>query len=307
MKENRKMNDIRTLIFDIEKFAVHDGPGIRTVVFMKGCPLHCLWCHNPESQSFQSELLFNAAKCSLCGSCIAVCPQKCHTLLEGRHIFDRTKCTRCGLCADSCPAEALKLSGKMMSVDEVIHEVMKDEVFYKNSGGGITLSGGEPLAHFDFTYALLREAGAKGLHTAVETCGFAPREQIENLIPLVDLWLWDIKAAPEKHEKLTGVPFEKILANLQFTAAQGGKIFLRCPLIPGVNDDDEHLRRIAEIADSSPNIVQIDLEPYHPMGEGKSRDLGRETFFSAPFAREEQKKHWLKTVSERTSKKVSIY
>lgn len=301
------MSNEKCLIFEIEKFAVHDGPGIRTVVFMKGCPLHCLWCHNPESQSFKKELLFNSTKCLDCGSCAGECPQGCHTFPEKKHLFERIKCTACGRCADSCPADALKLSGKEMSVEEVMEEVMKDEVFYKNSGGGLTLSGGEPLAHFDFTYALLKEAKARNLHTAVETCGFAPREQIEKLIPLVDLWLWDVKAAPEKHEKLTGVPWERIFENLNFTASEKSKIILRCPLIPGVNDEENHLRRIGELAESSTHILQIDLEPYHPMGEGKCRDLGREEFFTAPFASEEEKKRCLETVAKHTSRKVNIY
>ena len=148
------MNNKKALIFDIEKFAVHDGPGIRTVVFMKGCPLHCVWCHNPESQSFKAELFFNRTKCTNCGNCTAVCPAGSHKLFDGKHDFNREKCTSCGMCADNCPAEALKLSGVEMSVDEVMTEVLKDKIFYQNSGGGITLSGGEPLAHFDFSFAL---------------------------------------------------------------------------------------------------------------------------------------------------------
>ena len=208
------MNEISAFVFDIEKFAVHDGPGIRTVVFIKGCPLRCLWCHNPESQSFKPELLFDASKCTFCGCCVAHCPKSCHTLNGEQHFIDRSKCLGCGLCAESCPTDALKLLGRRMSVDEVMRDVMKDQVFYEHSGGGITLSGGEPLAHFDFSSSLLRAAKAAGLHTAVETSGFASWEHIQALIPMVDLWLWDVKTIPEKHEKLTGMPAELILDNL---------------------------------------------------------------------------------------------
>ncbi|MBR2911307.1 MAG: glycyl-radical enzyme activating protein, partial [Lentisphaeria bacterium] len=209
------MNDIKTLVFDIEKFAVHDGPGIRTVVFMKGCPLHCLWCHNPESQSFEKEIFFNSAQCTFCNRCAAICRAGCHTIAGKQHIFDRTNCLRCGKCAENCPADALKLCGREMSVHEVIEEVLKDKVFYENSGGGITLSGGEPLAHFDFTFELLKAAKENGLHTAVETSGFASPQRIEKILPLVDLWLWDLKAEAAKHEVLTGVPSEPILKNLR--------------------------------------------------------------------------------------------
>lgn len=300
------MNEEKTLIFDIGKFALHDGPGIRTVVFMKGCPLHCLWCHNPESQSFSAEVLFNAEKCSRCGSCVPVCPQKCHTAEVNRRLFDRSKCRSCGRCADFCPEEALQLSGKEMSVSEVMAAVMKDESFYRTSGGGITLSGGEPLAHFDFTSALLKAAKKASLHTAVETCGFAPWEKIRTLLCVTDLWLWDVKAAPEKHEELTGVPWEPIGENLQKAAAAKAEIILRCPLVPGINDEDEHLRRIARMADEL-KVLRIDLEPYHPLGEGKSRSLGKEKIFHAGFASDPAKKHWQEILSANGSTPVRIY
>jgi len=300
------MSDEKTLIFDIEKFAVHDGPGIRTVVFMKGCPLHCLWCHNPESQSFKPELLFYSGKCTRCGNCAAACPQACHTVSEAGHVFGRGKCVGCGRCAESCPADALKLCGRQMSVDEVMAEVLKDQVFYRNSGGGITLSGGEPLAHFAFASALLKAAKAAGIHTAVETSGFAPWERILELLELVDLWLWDVKASPEKHEKLTGVPWEPILANLEKLAGSGAAIMLRCPLVPGINDEDAQLIRIAELADRLGCVQRIDLEPYHPLGEGKNLALGRNDAFHSAFASEAGKKRWRETVAAHTAVPVHI-
>lgn len=258
------------LIFDIEKFAVHDGPGIRTVVFMKGCPLHCIWCHNPESQSFEPEILFDAKKCIGCGWCISACPRHCHHFENGIHSFDRKNCAGCGKCTERCFAGSLELVGKRMTVPQVLAEVMKDKPFYDNSGGGMTLSGGEPLAHFEFTAALLRDAKANGLHTAIETSGFAPWEKIRALCPFVDLWLWDVKASPDTHEKLTGVPSSIILDNLRHLDETGAKIILRCPMIPGINDGQAELLRIAELANTLHGVRQIDLEPYHPLGEGKN-------------------------------------
>ncbi|MBR4611178.1 MAG: glycyl-radical enzyme activating protein [Kiritimatiellae bacterium] len=241
---------MKTLVFDIEKFAVHDGPGIRTVVFLKGCPLRCLWCHNPESQSFEQETM------------------------EG---------------VNGGPPETV---GKAMTVEEVMASVRKDKPFYDSSDGGLTISGGEPLAHFEFTRALLAAAKAEGIHTAVETSGFAPRERIEALLPLVDLWLWDVKAPPAIHKKLIGVEAAPILDNLAFIAACGAAIVLRCPLVPGVNDSDEALAHIVNLAKKTPGVRKIDIEPYHPMGEGKSRRLGRTGYFTAPFATDADKARW---------------
>lgn len=240
-----------TLVFDIEKFAVHDGPGIRTVVFLKGCPLRCLWCHNPESQSFGQEQMASA---------------------NGKS-----------------PPETV---GRPMSVDEVMADVRKDKAFYDNSGGGLTISGGEPLAHFDFTRELLAAAKAEGIHTAIETSGYAPRERVEALLPVVDLWLWDVKAPPSLHENLIGVKAAPILDNLAFIASRGAKIVLRCPLVPGVNDSDEALRHIRHLSETTPGVVRVDIEPYHPMGEDKNRRLGRKEWFSAPFATEADKARW---------------
>ena len=293
-------------VFDIEKFAVHDGPGIRTVVFLKGCPLHCLWCHNPESQSFEPELLFRPEKCTLCGKCVSVCPEQCHSISDGRHRFDRAKCRHCGACTEHCPAEALEQAGREMNVDEVMKEVRKDRVFYQNSGGGITLSGGEPLAHFEFTKALLKAAKDAGIHTAVETGGFAPRERIRDLIPLVDLWLWDVKTVPEKHEELTGVPAGPILENLKLLDAAGASVILRCPLVPGVNDTDAELAHIAGLANAYPHVQRIDLEPYHPLGEGKSRALGRANVFHSDFASDADKKRWRETIASLTRTPVRM-
>ena len=300
------MNEASAVIFDIEKFAVHDGPGIRSVVFLKGCPLRCLWCHNPESQSPKPELLFDAAKCTRCGKCAAVCPHHCHTATPERRSFDRNGCVACGRCAETCPAEALKTVGRSMTVSEVMEDVLKDRVFYRNSGGGITLSGGEPLAHPAFSAALLQAAKAAGLHTAVETCGFAPWERIDALRPFTDLWLWDVKAVPEKHERLTGVPAAPILENLRNLDRRGAATVLRCPLVPGVNDEEAALHHIAALADGLRHLREIDLEPYHPLGEGKSRNLGRSEIFHADFASEADKTRWRETLEARVRVPVRL-
>ena len=252
------------LVFDIEKFAVHDGPGIRTVVFLKGCPLRCLWCHNPESQSFEQETMAGA---------------------------------------NGGPPETV---GTAMTVDEVMASVRKDKPFYDSSGGGLTVSGGEPLAHFDFTRALLAAAKAEGIHTAVETSGFAPRERVEALLPLVDLWLWDVKAPPARHRELTGAEAAPILDNLAFIAAHGAAIVLRCPLVPGVNDGDDAIAHIANLAEITSGVRRIDVEPYHPMGEGKSRRLGRKNGFTAPFASEADKARWVDGLRRRTARPVHV-
>lgn len=295
----------KAVVFDIEKFAVHDGPGIRTVIFLKGCPLHCLWCHNPESQSFRPELLFHSGKCTLCGKCVSLCPEHAHTIEKGEHRFDRTKCRLCGLCAENCPGESLNMAGREMSVNEVMEQVLKDLVFYRNSGGGITLSGGEPLARFEFSLSLLRAAKEAGIHTAVETGGFAPWEHIERLLPFVDLWLWDVKASREKHERLTGVPADPIRENLKKLDQASSPVFLRCPLVPNVNDFEEDLSEIAKLANECAHVQEIDLEPYHPLGEGKSRALGR-SVFHAPFASDADKKRWKEFLSARTKVPIHI-
>ena len=294
------------IVFEIEKFAVHDGPGIRTVVFLKGCPLHCLWCHNPESQSFEPELFFHPEKCTACGKCAAVCPEHCHTVTAGKHIFDRVKCRHCWICSEHCPADALDPAGRKMSVDEVLAEVLKDEVFYRNSGGGITLSGGEPLAHFEFSYELLKAAKKADIHTAIETSGFAQWDCIRQLLPLVDLWLWDVKTVPEKHEKLTGVSAELILENLKKIDQSGASIILRCPLVPGINDSEAELRHIASLANEHQHVRQVDLEPYHPLGENKCRSLGKGTVFHSEFASESDKSRWCEMISSQTKVPVHI-
>lgn len=288
-------------IFNIQKFSINDGPGIRTTVFMKGCPLNCLWCHNPESKSRKTEIFFDARKCVGCRSC-EVCPYGCHVFTDTEHIFNREKCIACGKCAAECYTDALELVGTEKSVEEIIAEVMKDEAFYENSGGGMTLSGGEPMFQFDFTYELLKRAKENGLHTCIETCGFAKWEQYEKIADLVDIFLFDYKETdPGKHKEFTGVTNELILENLKKLDEKGCKTVLRCPIIPGLNDTEEHFTGIAKTANSLRNVLEINVEPYHPLGKGKSEMLGKEYFSDdLSFADDNAVKEWIEKISSQT-------
>lgn len=264
------------LIFNIQRFSVNDGPGIRTNVFFKGCPLNCLWCHNPESKSTKPDLGFIASKCIGCGHCLTQCPGHCHTMENGEHVIDRSKCLACRACERFC-AGALEIMGREMTVDEVLGEVMKDEIFYKTSNGGMTVSGGEPMIQFPFITELLRAAKEKGLTCCMETCGFTAWARFEEIMPYVDLFLYDIKETdPVRHREYTGADNALILENLRKLDGAGAKTVLRCPIIPGLNDRADHFAAVAHLADSLKNVQGIDVEPYHPLGKTKCENLGRD-------------------------------
>jgi len=264
------------IVFDIQRFSIHDGPGIRTTVFLKGCPLRCLWCGNPESISPRPQLSYMPERCIACGACIEICPE---TALipgaEGKAVLDRPRCTDCGKCAAVCDPKALEMVGREMTADEVMAVVLRDAEYYRQSGGGLTLSGGEPLYQPDFAETLLYFAHSRGLHCCVETSGQADWEVIERLHPLVDLWLYDYKETDSAlHAKFTGFFNSQIVANLRRLYDSGAKILLRCPMIPGHNARRQHLNGIAALARSLPKLEGVELLPYYNMWRAKLGRLG---------------------------------
>ena len=257
-------------VFNVQRFSLHDGPGIRTTVFLKGCPARCLWCHNPESQSFAPEVLVVETRCVSCGACATVCA-------HGAPPPGSALCTACGACVEACPAGARQLAGREMTVDAVMEEVRRDRVFYEESGGGVTFSGGEPLAQPGFLQALLGACRAAGLHTAVDTCGFSRRERLLALAPLVDLFLFDVKLVDDaRHRALTGLPAAPILGNLRALAAVHPNVWIRIPVVPGHTDAEADVKATAALVAGLPGVRRVSLLPYHRTGAAKARRLGRE-------------------------------
>jgi pyruvate formate lyase activating enzyme len=254
------------VLFDIHRYALHDGPGIRTVVFLKGCALRCQWCHNPESQHPQPELMLHPVRCIQCGTCYDVCPQDAISEVG----TDWARCTTCGTCTAACYAEAREIVGQEMTVDEVMAAILRDTAFYDESGGGVTFSGGEPLLQGDFLLALLRACKAHDLHTALDTCGYAPTETLNRVRDYVDLFLYDVKVLDDaRHRAVTGVSNRRILEHLRLLNDHGHRVILRVPLVPGVNDDDETIREIGALARSLACVERIDVLPYHRIGIDK--------------------------------------
>jgi pyruvate formate lyase activating enzyme len=299
-------DDDKGLIFNIQKFSVHDGPGIRTTVFLKGCPLACAWCSNPESQSFTPELMVRDINCRVCGACVPACPQGAISVSKktGRMI-DRQKCDSCLLCVDSCLYDSLLRCGTSMTVREVLDEVLQDRIFYKNSGGGVTLSGGEPLAQPAFSRKLLKACKQEGLHTAIETAGFVPWNEMESMLEFVDLVLFDVKHLDaELHRKTTGVGNTLILENLRKTAKQT-ELWLRVPLIAGFNDSESHIRQIAALGVEI-GAGKISLLPYHESGRAKSVQQGMLYAFPEGRAPGEKRLEELRRVIEATGVPASV-
>jgi pyruvate formate lyase activating enzyme len=270
-----RMENLSGIVFNIQRYSIHDGPGIRTTVFLKGCPLSCLWCQNPESQSGKPEIMINRNLCTVCGRCVSECENGAISLSEECSVTDSSKCLCCGRCIEICPNEARKLSGTEMTAGEVVKVVLKDLKFYETSGGGVTLSGGEATFQPEFAIAILEACKRSGLHTAIETCGHTSWEVLERFLGCTDLVLFDIKHMDDKaHREGTGISNEKILQN----AAKLAKVKamrIRVPLIPGFNDSEENVRKIAAYAATLPNEVAVDLLAYNPLGEGKYESLGK--------------------------------
>ncbi len=264
------------LVFDIRRFSIHDGPGIRTAVFFKGCPLSCRWCHNPESQSAHAEIMLHAGRCIRCGACAAVCDRGAIPAELGDANVDLNKCDLCGACIDVCYSEAREIVGREMTVAQVMSEIERDIPFFDESHGGVTFTGGEPLVQRGFLLELLRECRAREIHTALDTCGFAAWEAFESVRGYVDLFLYDLKLVDDNaHREFTGVSNVLILQNLHRLAAAGHRIILRVPVIPGVNDDTENIRRTGELAASLAHVERVDLLPYHHAGADKYDRLSK--------------------------------
>jgi len=267
----------RGLVFDIQRFAIHDGPGIRTTLFLKGCPLSCWWCHNPESQAPRPQLALFDTRCIACGRCVAACARGVHERrADGSRVLHRERCEACGRCVQACFAEALVMEGREVTVAEAMTEVRKDALFYRRSGGGITLSGGEPMLQVEFSTAVLCRAHGEGMHTVLDTSGYAPWDDYEKVLPFVDLVLYDIKHADsEAHRKYTGVPNELIRENLARIDARAVQIEIRIPVIPGINDARENIEAICRFLAGLAHVQRVTLLPYHAFGGSKYPRVGR--------------------------------
>lgn len=258
------------LIADIKRMTLHDGPGIRSTVFVKGCPLRCLWCHNPESISAKPQMLYHENLCLHCGSCDEACPE--NAVKSG--VIDRNICTGCGKCTENCFREALTLSGTPMTAEEVFNSVIRDKCYY-NSGGGVTVSGGEPLLYTDFTAELFSMLKKEQIHTALDSCGEVPFSHFEAVLPYTDLVLYDVKGMdPMRHKANTGKSNERILENLRRLGQLGVPVEVRYPLIPGHNDAPEELRAAAEFLAGIPSLIDVKLLPFHNMARNKYRAAG---------------------------------
>ena len=265
------------LIFNVQRFSVNDGPGIRTTVFLKGCPLHCTWCHNPESLSSVREIALRADRCIQCGDCLSICKHGAIYREDGLYLIQRERCIQCGDCSDVCAADARTLIGREMTVEEVMKEIRTDTSFFNQSGGGVTFSGGEPLLQHEFLSALLETCRLEGIHTTVDTTGFTSAAILKSIAKNTDLFYYDLKLFNDaKHRELTGVSNQIVLQNLKLLAAWNTRVIVRIPLIPTLNDDEENIRALGDFIASLHTIQEIHLLPYHRSGIDKYKRIGAE-------------------------------
>lgn len=263
---------MKARIFEIKRFAVHDGDGIRTTVFFKGCPLNCVWCHNPEGIAFKPQTAYYAHKCIGCGECAGACPTQAYQIADSIHRFDAARCIGCGKCAEVCPNDALIFYGREVTVEELLPLLLEDKDFYANSGGGVTLSGGECLMQADFCAELLKRLKENGIHTAVDTCGFVPQESLDRVMPYTDIFLYDIKAINEAvHLACTGQSNRRILENIRYLNQNDCKIEVRIPYVPGYNDSE--MAPAAEFLSGLRNVTKVRILPYHNYARSKYEAL----------------------------------
>lgn len=284
---------MESYLLDIQRCSTHDGPGIRTTVFFKGCPLRCKWCHNPESQDFKRQLSFVVSKCTQCGQCEKVCPNGVHRVYrdpaihkihDSRHQIDYEKCNKCEACVKACPNNALEMKGKKFDVDEVMKIIMQDMAYYKKSNGGVTLSGGEVLSHPQAAVELLKACKKKRIHTCIETSGVGSIEALGAIVEHVDLVLYDYKHTNEAlHKAYIGVTNKHVIESLNYLQEKGKRVILRCPIIPEVNDTKEHFEGIAYIVSKHSIIEGVEILPYHNMGTSKAKSIGeKQEVFRTP-------------------------
>lgn len=261
-------------VMDMKRFAVHDGPGIRTTFFLKGCSLRCIWCHNPEGISPKGQLAYYPHKCIQCGMCVKTCPAGAHLIGAEGHVFDRKRCLGCGACETVCLGNALKFYGREISAEKVIEIALEDRVFYEESGGGVTLSGGEPLLQADFCAAVAAGLKQHGVGTAIDTCGCVEWEAFERLLPVAEMFLFDLKhISPQAHKQLTGQENHRIIQNLTRLSGCGARIEIRIPLVPGCNDDPETIDGMGQLLGGL-NIEKVRVLPYHSLARSKYASLG---------------------------------
>ncbi|MDX1286450.1 MAG: glycyl-radical enzyme activating protein, partial [Draconibacterium sp.] len=299
--------ELEGIVFDIQRFGLHDGPGVRTVVFLKGCPLSCKWCSNPESIELQPQLSFAKEKCTEAENCISSCPEGVFSNRFWKAKVDFDDCTACGKCVEVCPSDALKLYGYSTSTEQLLEIINRDKDYYRNTGGGLTLSGGEPLMQFDFALDLLRKAKLENIHTCIETAGFVTKDRIEQVLPFTDLFLYDYKLTDDsQHQYYTGVSNQIILENLELLLKNGAQVVLRCIIIPGVNDNSEHFKAIAGLSEHE-NIKQVDIMPYHEYGKHKYEQLGMKAYeFGVKTTDKELAHMWVDEIKNYGCKKVKL-
>ncbi len=303
---NPTPNELRGLVFNIQRYSIHDGPGIRTTVFMKGCPLRCRWFCNPESWNHYPEIMTRDVKCIRCGKCAQICPTGAITVSQESRRINRAKCTSCLECAEVCPTGAISITGEYKTVGEVVKEVESDRLFYEHSGGGVTVSGGEPLFQWEFVYQLLKECKERGLHTALDTCGYSSWDVVERVLEYTDLVLFDIKHMdPEQHRKETGKSNRLILENARRIAAKGVRLWLRMPLIPGYNDLRENIEKLAAFGVRL-GAEKVSLLPYHEWGKSKYEQLGRRYRFKPAESLSDEDVQRIQRLIEDSGLKVSI-